>query len=65
MPDTFLVHVACILGLLQPISCVKIGVICETNETSWQAFYRIAGAFNIARDRLIEEGVINRTTIER
>jgi len=44
---------------------VKIGIICNTDPKSWQYLFNVASAINIAKDRLVEEGVIANDTIDR
>jgi len=54
-----------LIVLIQTVNGVKIGIICETKPTSWQFLFGIAGAINIAMDKLVEDGIIHNDTVER
>lgn len=54
--------------MMTPISlttAVKIGIICDTSPDSWQYLFGVASAINIARDKLVSEGIIKNNTINR
>ena len=65
-----MIEIVCALMLnmfafIKETDAVNIGIICETSPYSWQYLFRSAGAISIAQDKLIQEGIIDKNTIEK
>lgn len=46
-------------------SGIKIGILCDTSVNSWQYLFNIASAISIAKDKLVQNGVIQNDTVTR
>lgn len=62
--DRTLLFLGLIISYMTKSYSIKIGLLCDTDPSSWQYLFGIGSAINIAYDRLIKEGHIQEDTIK-